>query len=90
MLIGLFICKIHSIGRFQLNSWNGMIRLRNAIMHNNAVVDEDTTFEIGEMILKAKAGKVVSYPLVNYLKFIKILVSLTRIWIEKHLKLHTI
>ena len=78
------------IDQSQHDSWNGMIRLRNAIMHNNARVDEDTIFRIGDMNLETKEGDVASFPLVNYPEFVKILVSLTRSWIEAYLKSHTI
>jgi hypothetical protein len=78
------------INKSQHESWNGMIRLRNTIMHNNARVDEDTTFRIGEMILEIKEGEVASFPLVNYPEFVKILISLTRSWIEAYLKSHTL
>ena len=78
------------IDKFQHDSWKGMIGLRNVIMHNNAVVDEDTTFKIGGLVIETKAGKMVRHPLMNRPKTIKVLVSLTRTWIEAYLKSHTI
>ncbi len=62
----------------------------NVLHSSNARVDEDTTFRIGEMILETKEGEVASFPLVNYPEFVKIIISLTRIWIEEYLKSHTI
>ena len=78
------------IDESQHDSWRSMIGLRNVIMHNNARVDEDTTFKIGEMILETKKGEVVSFQLVYYPGFIRILISSTRSWIEAYLKSHTI
>ncbi|MCK4827574.1 hypothetical protein KA005_68230 [bacterium] len=78
------------IDKSQHDSWKGMIGLRNVIMHNNAVVDEDTTFRIGGLILETKAGKMVRHPLTNRPKIIKVLVSLTRTWIEAYLESHII
>ncbi len=78
------------IDKSQYESWNGMIRLRNAIMHNNARVDEDATFRIGEMVLETKEGEIASFPLVNYPEIAKIIISLTRSWIEEYLKSHTL
>ena len=78
------------IDESQHDSWKSMIGLRNVIMHNNARVDKDTTFKIGEMILETKKGEVVSFQLEYYPGFIRILVSLTRSWLEAYLKLHII
>lgn len=59
-------------------------------MHNNARVDEDATFRIGEMVLETKEGEIASFPLVNYPEIAKIIISLTRSWIEEYLKSHTL
>ncbi len=78
------------IDRSELDSWKGMIQLRNAIMHNNAYFDEDTSFKIGDMTFEAEAGNMMRYPMSDRPKIIKVLVSLTRSWIEAYLKTHTI
>ncbi len=78
------------IDQSQHDSWNGMIRLRNAIMHNNAFFDEETSFKIGDMTFEAEAGNMVRYPMSDRPKIIKALASLTRSWIEVYLKSHTI
>jgi len=78
------------IDKSELDSWIGMIELRNAIMHNNAFFEEDTSFKIGDMTFEANAGNMVRYPMSNRPKIIKVLVSLTRSWIEAYLKTHTI
>ena len=71
-------------------SWTGMIELRNVIMHNNAIVDEDTTFKIGGITIQTKAGEMVSYHAFFRPMIIKVLVSMTRTWIEAYLKSHTV
>jgi uncharacterized protein YutE (UPF0331/DUF86 family) len=78
------------IDKSELDSWKGMIELRNAIMHNNAFFDEDTSFKIGDMTFEADAGNMVRYPMSDRPKIIKALVSLTRSWIEAYLKSHII
>ncbi len=82
--------KKHLIDKSNLDSWKGMIELRNAIMHNNAIFDEYTSFKIGDMTFEAEAGNMVRYPMSDRPKIIKVLVSLTRNWIEAYLKTHTI
>jgi len=67
-----------------------MIGLRNVIMHNNAIVDEDTTFKIGGITIQTKAGEMVSYHAFFRPMIIKVLVSMTRTWIEAYLKTHSV
>ena len=72
----------------EYNSWGGMIELRNVIMHNNAIVDENTSLAIGTITLDAKTGEMVSYPISKRPRIIKVLVELTRSWLEKFLEMH--
>jgi hypothetical protein len=72
----------------QHTSWKSMIWLRNAIMHNNAIVEEDTAFEIDVISFKIEANQMITHPLVNRPKIIRVLVNLTRSWIESFLKSH--
>lgn len=73
----------------QFINWDGMIKLRNVIIHNNGIVEKDTIFRIGEIDIEGKAGMPVSFPLVNYPRFIEVLISVTRNWIDTYLKEHT-
>jgi parallel beta-helix repeat protein len=78
------------ITKAQLRSWDGMIQLRNAIVHNNGVFERDREFSIGSIKITTEAGKSIETMLVNFPCFMKTLISLTRIWIEKYLDIHEV
>lgn len=67
-------------------SWLSMNKLRNVIMHNNAIVEEDTVLQIGDIVIKTGEGEMVSYPIIERIRIIMVLVMLTRLWIENYLK----
>jgi hypothetical protein len=73
----------------EYKSWTGMIELRNAIVHNNAIADRTATLKIGELKINMEKGKMVQTKIMNYPHIIRVLVSLTRSWIESYLKSHT-
>ena len=78
------------IDGMQHRSWRGMIELRNAMVHNNAIADRNITLTIGDMSAKTYTGKMIQLSPRKYPEVIKVLVSLTRVWIEAYLRFHTV
>lgn len=78
------------IDNVQYASWTGMIELRNAIVHNNAIADKNLTLNIEGTILVMKTGSMTRGNLMTFPTIIKSLAGLTRNWFELYLKSHTI
>ena len=78
------------VTKAQLNNWDNMFQLRNAIIHNNGVFDKSRELRIGQIKIIADAGNPIDTMLINYPQLMKILIKITRTWIEKYLDTHTI
>jgi len=76
------------ITKAQHKSWTGLTQLRNVIIHNNGIFERARELRIGRVPIKAEAGKSIGTMLINYPKFMKTLITLTRSWVEKYLVDH--
>lgn len=78
------------ITKKQHTSWNGLIHLRNAIVHNNGIFDVNEKLHIGAIEISTETSRPIETMLINYPKFLNTLISLTKDWIEKYLRIHEI
>jgi hypothetical protein len=78
------------ITKVQHKSWDGMTQLRNVIIHNNGIFERSRMLRIGGVKISTESGKSIETMLINYPKFMKTLISFTRMWIEKYLVVHDI
>ncbi|MFW9801797.1 MAG: hypothetical protein ACFFFC_04055 [Candidatus Thorarchaeota archaeon] len=76
------------ITKTQHKNWDGLAQLRNVIIHNNGVFERSRVIRIGGVKITAEAGEQIDTKLINYPKFMRTLIRLTRAWIEKYLVDH--
>lgn len=76
------------VTKTELKSWIGMIRLRNAIIHNNGIFEKDDELNIDGIKISTYADKSIDTMLINYPKLVTILITLTRKWVDSYLTFH--
>jgi len=76
------------ITKAQYRNWSNLLQLRNAIVHNNGVFEKSRELCIGQIKIIVEAENSIETMLINYPRLMKILIKLTRTWIEKYLDVH--
>lgn len=85
--------RSHELGLInddQYNSWISLQDMRNAIVHNNAIVEETKTFMVGTFSKKIKEGDKVRSSHLDRAYFIQLIPSMSRSWLEGYLTKHAI
>lgn len=52
-------------------AWEALIEVRNSIVHNNAIADEDKTYRIGDAEIRFEKGRMLKGPLNFFIKLIE-------------------
>ena len=69
-------------------NWISLQYMRNAIIHNNAVVEERSDFTVGEYKMTIEAGEMVRSTHLDRAIFIQLIPTMSRNWIESFLDQH--
>ncbi len=51
--------------------WEALIEVRNAVVHNNAIADEDRAFQVGDIGIRFEKGRMLRGPLNFFTKLIE-------------------
>ena len=91
-LRGIVGCSLESgiINEVQHNDWIGLQDMRNAIVHNNAIIEESRTFKVGTFSRDIKEGEKVRSSHLDRAYFIRIIPSMSKSWLEGYLGKHNI
>ena len=63
--------------------WEGIIYLRNCLVHNNGVADKDKTFTIRTINIKCENGKMIQGKLDTFYNLTDVSVDLYNDWLHK-------
>ncbi|MFX0056530.1 MAG: hypothetical protein ACFFAD_16500 [Candidatus Hermodarchaeota archaeon] len=72
----------------QRDSWIGLQDMRNAIIHNNAYMEEDKTFKVGDFERSFIKGEKIHCTHIDRAGFIQIIPRLWKDWLKGHLLGH--
>jgi len=65
------------------NEWDGIIYLRNCLVHNNGVADKDATLKIGTITVNCKKDKMIQGKLDIFFNLVDTSMDLYNQWIQK-------
>ena len=71
-------------------SWQGIITLRNVLVHNNGIAHKSSVLRIGDLQIALKKEAATKMTLRDISRITKTLIILTRNWLEKFLESHEI
>jgi hypothetical protein len=65
----------------KLNLWDGVIRLRDSLIHNNGISEETATYKYPDFIIRVADGKMIKWKLNLFGLIIKWLINESKDWI---------
>ena len=70
-------------------NWISLQDMRNAIIHNNAIMEEKSEFIVGDYYRIIEAGEKVRSTHIDRSSFIRLIPTMTKDWVGRFLKQHT-
>lgn len=66
------------------DEWDGIIYLRNCLVHNNGVADKDSTLKIGTISVNCKKDKMIQGKLDTFYNLVDVSMELYNKWLQKN------